>query len=510
MLLNVTAIALLLFLSVVSHSNSISVGKSALSNHVNSFGLENSKHITKISDGIVNSGSVIIASSGNDSHHKISVLSLIINIVADLCPHGMLPLAYGLAQGGPTGTIPALLLIVMFGTMSGYTMYSFAALSQDTNSKNIAEIWSKLFSPKTKWIVDVSIFALCFGCCVFYSAFVGDIFSALASAARLPSYLTTRWIVLVALSTIVLLPLCLLDDLSALQFSSKIGVAGILITLFYHILRAIDGKYSPGSALLSTMSLRHQPHWPTPKSKFSIWNVNTGTLILVNMLCVAFLAHYNAISYFEELENKSLPRYKKALTFGFGTAVIVFASMAFAGYSIFGTASQPLILNNFHATKDILGTVARLGTGLAITFAYPLMFAGLKAALKSMLAPATTSTVENKGEIEEAKLSKSFNFTYKSIQIATLVIITSIACKCTEEDVSIVLGIVGSVLGCSVAYILPALLNLQNMRMKKKSGIKNAISSVVLNHTLLGLGVVFGVLGVLITMKNADSHGHGH
>jgi hypothetical protein len=55
-------------------------------------------------------------------HHGMSLTTLIINIVADLSPHGMLPLAYGIAQGGPSGIVPAIMLTVFFGSMSASTM----------------------------------------------------------------------------------------------------------------------------------------------------------------------------------------------------------------------------------------------------------------------------------------------------------------------------------------------------------------------------------------------------
>ena len=45
------------------------------------------------------------------NHHSMSMTSLIINIIADLCPHGMLPLAYGISRG-PTGVVPALVMLV--------------------------------------------------------------------------------------------------------------------------------------------------------------------------------------------------------------------------------------------------------------------------------------------------------------------------------------------------------------------------------------------------------------
>ena len=41
-----------------------------------------------------------------------------------------------------------------------------------------------------------------------------------------------------------------------------------------------------------------------------------------------------------------------------------------------------------------------------------------------------------------------------------IIYITGIAMKCGEEDVSLVLGVVGSVLGCTIAYILPGYLQL--------------------------------------------------
>jgi len=78
-------------------------------------------------------------------------------------------------------------------------------------------------------------------------------------------------------------------------------------------------------------------------------------------------------------------RYRTAVTVGFGTAFAVFAAMMLVGYEIFGKTAQPLILNNFHRSADLLATIARLATGCAIMFAYPLMFAGLKSALFNMV-----------------------------------------------------------------------------------------------------------------------------
>lgn len=67
-------------------------------------------------------------------------------------------------------------------------------------------------------MVEVAVALMCFGCCIFYSAFIGDLFGALAaSASFVPGALKKRAVDLVMLSLCPLLPLCLMKNLSALQ-----------------------------------------------------------------------------------------------------------------------------------------------------------------------------------------------------------------------------------------------------------------------------------------------------
>lgn len=441
-----------------------------------------------------------IASIDHKEDHKISILSLAINIIADLCPHGMLPLAYGFAQG-PTGIVPAVLLLSLFGIMSGYTMTSYAHMANSLHVHSISQLWGKLFGEKTTIIADIMVFALCFGCLIFYSAFAGDIFGALGSAMKFPGLLSKRWVLLAIATTFLLTPLSLMDDLSNLQFSSILSAFCILFTVLAHVYRLFDGSYSitnASSNYLSSMSLKNQPHWSLPK--FSLWNLNGGSLIFVNMLCVAYLAHYNSINYYEELKDRNSKRYKYAVTLGYGASLLVFMSLMFVGYDLFGKSLQPLILNNFHRTDDILATLARCTTGLSIIFAYPLMFAGLKSALKNIFISANGKSDKSSTTIDP--------LIFKGSQIAIISAITGIAFKCSEDDVSLVLGVVGSLLGCSVAYVIPALMKLKYFRLRKEKMLPNNRIEVVGNHVLAIVGVIFGTLGAYMTILDSSSHAH--
>jgi hypothetical protein len=110
-------------------------------------------------------------------------------------------------------------------------------------------VTSKLFGPSS--VPSLLSFLLTFGCCLFYSAFLGDIFAPLASLV-LPSRVTSsmssgllRSLVIMFLAALPLLPLCLLEDLSSLFYSSCFGLIGVLYTMLFILKRGHDGSYEP-------------------------------------------------------------------------------------------------------------------------------------------------------------------------------------------------------------------------------------------------------------------------
>ena len=438
------------------------------------------------------SQTIIHAVSPNEERRrKISMKALIINIMADIGPHGM-PLAYAFAQGGPTGIVPAIALVVVFGLTSAYTMMALAYLAVETNATGIGEVWAALIGVNSKWVVDVVLTALCFGCCLLYSSFIGDISKALTSVAKPYGFISSRNGMLITITTALLLPLCLLENLSAPQVTRIFGVTGMFYTAFFHIKRLFDKSYAPGQLLFDNLPEIRRPSWELTSSQSfgnkmtNLFHVNMGVFVLINVLCVSFMGHYNAIEHYEKLKDASPQRYKTAILAAYGTIFIIFTTMMMTGYCIFGQSVQPLILNNFHFIEDRLATIARIATGGAICFAYPLMFSGLKSAMFELLDLNSRSESIKDG-----------------VSIATLTIITFTACKCSEENVSTVLEIVGSLLGCAAAYILPAILRLAHMkRQRQRRGLyprQNQIE-VLLNHVILIFGVGVSAVGMYMTL----------
>ena len=201
-------------------------------------------------------------------------------MVADLAPHGMLPLAWAATRGAGTGVVPAVLLLAVFASSSAYTLYLAAQLAEAGREARraapaLSELWrgAKLPLPKA---VDAMVALLCGGCCVFYAAFAADLFYALAKRLGLG---TSREMVLGVLTCIPLAPLCLGDDLSVLKYSSLAGLLGIAYTASFI---GRNGVTSDATPIPATQTC-------------------SGTLVLANTLVVAFLCHYNAVQYYREL-----------------------------------------------------------------------------------------------------------------------------------------------------------------------------------------------------------------
>ena len=100
-------------------------------------------------------------------------------------------------------------------------------------------------------MVDAAIFALCFGVCIMYGCFLGDLFSSLLrNISFVPPAFSTRTSAILGITSLVLLPLCLLRDLSALRFSSMAGIGAVIYVTLFMVVRLFDKSYALGSGRL--------------------------------------------------------------------------------------------------------------------------------------------------------------------------------------------------------------------------------------------------------------------
>jgi len=214
----------------------------------------------------------------------MSPFSLVLNTLADLCPHGMLPLSYGVASfahGGPNGLATSAVTLCGFAGLGLYGLISIGRAAEERGRAGMGDslsgVWDDVMTHNTKnegernmgsVMVDFCCFGLTVGCCLFYSAFIGDLFGKLLSGfipRSFPKILSKRAAILVMVSLSPILPLCLLEDLEALKTSSMVGLCGILYTILFIAKRFFDKSYSSGGKFYGLMQeVRHLNDAKTP------------------------------------------------------------------------------------------------------------------------------------------------------------------------------------------------------------------------------------------------------
>lgn len=407
-----------------------------------------------------------------------TLMASIVNLAKNIIGGGMLALPAGLAAGAGTGYIPAFLLLAFSAVSSAYTFILVGRSVEATKSNSFKEAWSRTVGPSHAWIVDYAITALAFGVCIVYACFVGDTFTSLLKGAGLPEWLSSREASILGVTLTVLFPLTLLRDLSALQYSSYVGIGAVLYTVVFIALRWYDGSYAKGGRFFAAI-----PSYLRPRpAEFGQWKMSAGTSILFSMFSTSYMAHTNAVKYYNELEGRSVGKFTQVVGVAMGAATVIYLSAMVLGFETFGLASQGLVLNNYHVSKDMLATLGRVATAVSIIGAHPLLFSGLRDSFLNVLPPAMST-----------KKEAWFLSTVGLLAGATGL---SLLCK----DVGMIVSLVGSSLGALIVYVFPPLMFLHLLR-KNKGEIKTSGAEILLLHATIVFGIVSGCYGTWVTLS---------
>ena len=238
--------------------------------------------------------------SKDASSTSSSMTSSVFNLVNNVAGAGILALSAGMAGG--TGWIPACAICVLLGILSSHTFHIIGTACELTGSTNFKGLWAQTMGPETTWMVDSIIAIMCVACSIIYSGILGDVFTPLiAESGLVPAQYNTRASNIIAITSVLLLPLSLIKNLSALAFTSILGFLSIAYTVVFIVIRALDGSYTLGSGRFVELVTPQG----TPGAgalldalpsfeRTSLWGIGFTSLVLMSNLGLAFIAHYNS------------------------------------------------------------------------------------------------------------------------------------------------------------------------------------------------------------------------
>ena len=278
------------------------------------------------------------AASGDDNNNNsnvsggtASVPNLVFNLVKSIVGAGVLSLPYGVAAFGnaPSALFPAVALITILGALSGYTFGLIGRICQKTGTESYSDAWDATVGKRLSPLIAFSCFIDCFAGNLSYSMILADTIKNLAAAAGVA---VTRTQALLGVTSLVLLPLCWLKNLSALAPFSLVGICGMLYTTLAMGLRWWGQSYAPGGAYYASQLT--QPIFGTAGAASAL---SPKALILACMLSNAYIAHFNAPKFLSELKNNTMQRFHQVIAWSFGVSVALYGLITTFGFLTFGT-----------------------------------------------------------------------------------------------------------------------------------------------------------------------------
>lgn len=392
-----------------------------------------------------------------------------------------LPAGVGAIGGMPTLLLPALALVTSMGLLSAYTFFSVGKQCGIQGVSSYGDAWAKTVSPKTTFVVLANQILLPALACLSYTIIMGDSFSALARGGVFGGWLQSKpiagdrrtWLLAIVLG--ILYPLCSLRELSALSYTSFLGIMAIAYTGTFMTIRKADGSYLPTGGFDASLPVKpsfERGNFPAALKEFF---TRTGTFFLMAQLGTAFQAHFMAPAYYGECGGNKR-KFGVLTACAFGASVLFNVVFLITGFLTFGASSQGVVLNNY-AQNDVLASVARALFGFSVVFSYPVVFAGLKPVLTDLLIK-----MFSRFKVKDGFLLQQSITTVGMAAITVTAVLVS--------NAGVVNGILGAVCGSNLIYIFPALMYLMG------SGFEKNLPEKVGNGALIVFGAMLGVLGI--------------
>ncbi|GMH51447.1 hypothetical protein TrRE_jg2556, partial [Triparma retinervis] len=378
------------------------------------------------------------------------------NLIKACVGSGVLSLSSGVAAFGdvPAAILPASLLMGTLGLLSAYSFYVIGKMCAETKSLSISEAWGKSVGEDTTWAISLACFLTPLGAALSYSIILADVFMALSSTV---GFNLPRPASILGMSTLVLYPLCSLKSLASLAPFSILGVVGILVTAIFMAARAFGGAYKAGGAMAATLAPALTPSF----GKVGVNLLQPSSLILVSMAATAYLSHFNAPDFYNQLKSPSTKRFKALTAMGFtATAALSILMMSF-GFLTFGSASEGIILNNY-STLDLGATVCRLLMGIAIIGTYPFVFSGMRSAFFQLTKKGSSPSPAESSLATKAMLAG----------------ITGLALAL--KNAGFIVSFNGALMGSAIIYVFPPLMFLKSTGRKIREGTMVATKKVKL------------------------------
>uniref|UniRef100_A0A3B4AS15 Putative sodium-coupled neutral amino acid transporter 11 n=1 Tax=Periophthalmus magnuspinnatus TaxID=409849 RepID=A0A3B4AS15_9GOBI len=380
---------------------------------------------------------------------RSSMISSSFNFINSIIGSGIIGLPYALNQAGlPFG----LLLLIVVGFITDYTIILLIKGGNLSGTNSYQALVQSTFGFPGFLILSVLQFLYPFIAMISYNITTGDTLTKVF--LRIPGVgpshiLANRHFVILVITVLFTLPLSLYRNIERL---GKVSVMEQYIGFTRYLLTPIKTSFS---------------------------NVNLMHILFIT----AFICHHNSFLIYGSLQNPTLSRWTIVTHVSVGSALVISAVFAVAGYATFTGYTQGDIFENY-CRDDNLATFGRFCFGLSIITTFPLECFVTREVLSNVMCYRELSRVKH-GAI-----------TFLIVAVCTAI---SVSLDC----LALVMELNGALSAIPLMFILPSAcyLKLSPGRWFHSHNLGPCV--------LIGLGLFFMITGLTLTGVFQQDCSHG-
>lgn len=289
------------------------------------------------------------ARSINNSYTAGSIKSSISLVMASALGCGVFYMPYAIYCNG----IYLGIFIILFNFWCTYfANYCLIQASIKTNRVSYYGIAEVLFGAKYGSLVELAVVFECYDCLVVYIIDIQMLFcNGFNTFGYGDSLITSHMLWGLVVTILILFPISLYREISALRYTSIISFISAAYLLIVLICECIYMRYDDfGNRLYDGLSERPMLHATTALSVF----------LPLSKINWAFTCQPNILAIYDELEYRNLAKGVKSLLYGLGIVSIFYIVIGIFGFILFydeGVKSNILNDNFNSSSDDLIATV---------------------------------------------------------------------------------------------------------------------------------------------------------
>ncbi|EPQ26981.1 uncharacterized protein PFL1_05616 [Pseudozyma flocculosa PF-1] len=423
---------------------------------------------------------------------KASLVSCISNLTNTIIGTGMLATPGAFRY---TGLLLGMGLICFCGFTAAFGLYLLTRCAAKVGGRrnSFFSIASQTL-PGGAWWFDLAIALKCYGVSISYLIICGQLMPQIIisffkafhrDVHQIPTLLLDRsfWIFVLM---VMLIPLCFLRRLDSLRHTSYLS----LLAVFYLVIIVIH--YSLSSDARATLP---------PAGEVHLITVSYHTISIFPVFVFAFTCAQNMLSVYNELFENSEARVNTAIAASIGTGGFVYQIVGVLGYLAFGSNVGDNIITMYPSTS-LFVCFGRVSIVVLTVFSYPLQIHPCRASLDKVLSRSSRRQVlsdaasasllaqpsvpaepyrddvddeagtnprlqprhtvgpnhRNFSAISRMSVYEEETPLWKWCAMTAGILSTTFVISLLVDDLSIILGFVGSVGSTTISFILPGIL----------------------------------------------------